>query len=339
MGPHPAVAAVRLAVRQALAQYIRPDEPLLVACSGGTDSLALAAAVIFETQRTERPAGLITVDHGLQAGSSERAAQVAELGYQLGFDPVIAIAVTVGEIGGPEGAARSARYQALTSAATSSTSHGKQAVVLLGHTADDQAETVLLGLGRGSGLDSLAGMRPRTGQFVRPLLSLRRADTRAACDALGLPVWDDPHNDDPRYRRVRVRHEVLPLLDDVLGGGVVAALSRTAEQLQEAGDALRGWEANLADEAARPDGALDVAPLTTCPPAITARVVKSWAESAGAPALNAVHVRALVALITDWHGQGAIDLPGGFGVIRRSGSLNVVPPVTEPLDQTNAHDE
>lgn len=340
MGPHPAVAAVRLAVRHSLARFTTPEQPLLVACSGGADSVALAAATAFELQRTDRAAGFITVDHGLQPGSAERAAQVAELGYDLGFDPVLSIAVEVGSTGGPEAAARSARYAALAAAASTvanGQTNGPPAAVLVGHTADDQAETVLLGLGRGSGLTSLAGMRPQAGNLLRPLLGLRRSETRAACEALGLPVWDDPHNADPRYRRVRVRREVLPLLDDVLGGGVVEALARTAAQLQEADDALRWWADRMtahAEQAAgsQPAGNLAVSPLADCPPAVMARVLKRWAESSGVPALSAVHVHALSDLVTDWHGQGPVDLPGGYRAIRRSGTLNVVPPVTEPLD-------
>ena len=338
MGPHPAVAAVRLAVRHSLVRYTAPDQPVLVACSGGADSVALAAAAAFEIQRTDRPAGFITVDHGLQPGSAERAVQVAELGYDLGFDPVLSVAVEVGTVGGPEAAARTARYAALSAAAQSVGDEGSHAAILLGHTADDQAETVLLGLGRGSGLASLAGMRPQAGNLVRPLLGLRRSDTRAACDALGLPVWDDPHNTDPRYRRVRVRREVLPLLDDALGGGVIEALARTADQLQAADDALGCWADRVLHRALLRTGsatadALPVDALTDCPPAVTARVLKRWAEDSGVPALSAVHVHALVDLVTEWHGQGPLDLPGGYGVIRRSGTLNVVPPVTELLDQ------
>ena len=131
--------------------------------------------------------------------------------------------MTVGTAGGREAAARTARYAALDAVADAL---GRD--VLLGHTLDDQAETVLLGLGRGSGPRSIAGMRPRSGRYLRPLLGVRRATTEAACRALGLDCWDDPHNDDRALQRVRLRREVLPLLEDVLQGGVAEALARTA---------------------------------------------------------------------------------------------------------------
>ncbi|MCW2521759.1 MAG: tilS, partial [Frankiales bacterium] len=229
MGPHPAVAATRLAVRRSLREHAPAGALLLVACSGGADSMALAAATLFEARRADRAAGLVTVDHGLQAGSDRQAERVATLGYELGFDPVHLIAVTVpapAAAGGPEAAARAARYSALEAVRGS-------ACILLGHTADDQAETVLLGLGRGSGPGSIQGMAPARAGYLRPLLGLRRSDTVACCAALGLPVWDDPHNSDPQYRRVRLRAEALPLLDDVLGGGVAGALARTAALLHE----------------------------------------------------------------------------------------------------------
>jgi tRNA(Ile)-lysidine synthase len=326
MGPHPAVAAVRLAVRQALARHARGGQPVLVACSGGADSVALAAAVAFEVQRSARPAGFVTVDHGLQEGSEQRARGVAVLGYELGFDPVEVVAVKVGTVGGPEGAARDARYAALSAATDSIGPDGEDALVLLGHTADDQAETVLLGLGRGSGIASLAGMRPLNGAYLRPFLGLRRADTRAACQALGLAVWDDPHNSDPRYRRVRVRSEVLPLLEDVLGGGVTEALARTAAQLQEAEDALRRAAADLLGQ--QPDAGLTVAIIEAAPAAVRSRAIMSWAQSHGVRGLTAVHLAELNGLVTRWRGQGPIDLPDGFRVTRTSGTLKVIAPVT-----------
>ena len=165
MGPAPALAAVRSAVRAVLSSH----PCVLVACSGGADSLALAAAVAFEAPRAGVRAGLVTVDHGLQPGSAAVAAQVAGLGYELGLDPVEIVPVTVGRTGGVEAAARDARYAALDAAASA-----LGAAVLLGHTLDDQAETVLLGLGRGSGPRSIAGMRVIDGHYLRPLLGLRR---------------------------------------------------------------------------------------------------------------------------------------------------------------------
>lgn len=319
-GPDRAVARVRSAVRPGLTADQRP---VLVACSGGADSLALAAAVAFEAPRAGVAAGAVTVDHGLQAGSAERAEQTAAALRDLGLAPVLVVAVDVGADGGPEGAARTARYAALARAAA-----GHDARVALGHTLDDQAETVLLGLGRGSGPRSVAGMveHRRTGgtTWWRPLLGVRRATTRASCAAQGLAVWDDPWNDDPAYTRVRLRTEVLPLLEQVLGGGVAPALARTAGQLRADVDALD--ELAAARLAALNCGdALPVAPVAELPAALRTRVLRGWLRAAGVPDLQAVHLDAVDALLVHWRGQGRVDLPGGAGVVRASGTLNLVP--------------
>jgi tRNA(Ile)-lysidine synthase len=297
--------------------------PVLVACSGGADSLALAAAVAFEAPRAGVAAGLVTVDHGLQPGSAEQAERVAALGYELGFDPVEILPVRVGPGGGPEAAARDARYRALDAAATA-----LDADVLLGHTLDDQAETVLLGLGRGSGPRSVAGMRLRSGRYLRPLLGIRRATTLAACAALGLDPWHDPHNDDSSYQRVRLRREVLPLLEDALQGGVAEALARTGELLRADLDHLDELARSALAAATGGDGApvLGVRELSALPGPVRTRVLRSWAEDGGAGPLNAGHVEALDALVVRWHGQGAVDLPGGVRARRTSGRLALDPP-------------
>ena len=320
-GPHPAVAEVRGAVRPALAAAAA-GRPVLVACSGGADSLALAAAVAFEAPRAGVPAGAVTVDHGLQDGSAGRAEQTADLLRNLGLTPVSVLRVDVGRSGGPEGAARSARYEALAAA-------GHDATVALGHTLDDQAETVLLGLGRGSGPRSVAGMVEHRSDggvtWWRPLLGVRRATTRAACAALELPVWDDPWNTDPAYTRVRLRTEVLPLLDEVLGGGVAPALARTADLLREDLDALDDLaRAELARRSA--DGGLPARQVAGLPAAVRRRVLRGWLRAAAVPDLQAVHLAAVDALLIRWRGQGRVDLPGGAGVVRASGTLVLLPP-------------
>ncbi len=328
MGPAPAVAEVRRAVREVL-----DGDRVLVACSGGADSVALAAAVAFEAPRAGVPAGLVTVDHGLQEGSARQAAAVAALGHELGLDPVEIVPVDVGGAGGPEAAARAARYAALDGVADA-----LQACVLLGHTLDDQAETVLLGLGRGSGPRSLAGMPARVGRYRRPLLHLRRATTEAACAALGLPVWQDPHNADPAFARVRLRRDVLPRLEAALQGGVAEALARTADLLHDDLDALDAWAAaalrDLSPGVAT-DGAdfttttgdkwLEVARLGELPRAVRTRVLRRWAAAGGAGPLSAERTAALDELVTDWHGQGPVDLPGPVAVRRTSGTLVVIP--------------
>jgi tRNA(Ile)-lysidine synthase len=254
MGPHPAVAAVRGCVRTCLSD-LAPGDLVLAACSGGADSLALAAALAHEAPRLGLRGGGVTVDHGLQPGSADRAAQVAELLSRLGLDPVSTISVMVASgpgSGGPEAAARTARYAALEEVAEQT----RAAAVLLGHSRDDQAETVLLGLSRGSGARALAGMPARRGRLRRPLLGMSRAALREACQAQRLEPWDDPHNFDPSYARARVRHQALPALEAALGPGIVKALARSAVQLSadcEALDAIaaaEAWRIQLGDPGA-----------------------------------------------------------------------------------------
>jgi tRNA(Ile)-lysidine synthase len=306
-----AVAAVRGAVRAALSE-LPPGGLVLAAVSGGPDSMALAAAVAAEAPRAGVRGGAVTVDHGLQDGSAERAAIVASACKELGLDPVEIETVNVDGRGGPEAAARTARYAALEAAAD------RLGAVAIGvaHTLDDQAETVLLGLARGSGARSLAGMPSRRGRLIRPLLGLRRDTTVRACRALGLSTWDDPHNADPAFMRSRVRTSVLPVLDDVLGPGVPEALARTAAQLRADADALDAWAASVSD-------ATDVTALADLPAAVRTRVLRRAAIDAGVAAgsLTAGHVDAIDALVADWHGQGAVSLPGGVEAHRACGRL------------------
>ncbi|SCL66904.1 tRNA lysidine(34) synthetase TilS [Micromonospora chersina] len=319
----PPVAAVRLAVRRALAG-LPGAGPVLVACSGGADSLALAAATAFVAPRLGRRAGLVTVDHGLQPGSAERAEGVARWAAESGLDPVEVVPVTVaGRPGGPEAAAREARYAALVAAARRHDAAG----VLLGHTRDDQAETVLLALARGAGPRGLSGMPPRREldgvPLLRPLLDVSRDDTREACAALGLTPWADPHNVDPAYARSRVRADLLPALVEALGPGVVGNLARTARLLAADTAALDDLAAAALTEVRAAEGGLSVDGLAALPAAVRTRVLHAWARELGAPpaALSHRHVAALDALVTDWHGQGPAHLPGGLPVRRQAGRL------------------
>lgn len=323
-GPPPAVAAVRSAVRRVLSTL--PEETVtLVACSGGADSLALAGALAFEAPRLGRRAGAVTVDHGLQDGSGRRAESVATVLGGLGLDPVRVATVRVDGAGGPEAAARRARYAALDAAVRA---HAP-AVVLLGHTLDDQAETVLLGLARGSGARSLAGMAPTSGVYHRPLLELERSTVREACRLMGLDPWEDPHNQDPRFSRSRARHEALPALEKALGPGIAAALARTATMLRADADTLDSLSAELYAEARSGIGpeqageGLEVPPLERAESSLRTRVLRRAALDAGCPAtdLTARHVRELDRLITEWRGQAHIDLPGGVRGRRVAGRI------------------
>ncbi|MFG2722827.1 tRNA lysidine(34) synthetase TilS [Streptomyces sp. NPDC048416] len=350
MGPHPAVAAIRLAVRRVLHDVLNehsrhhesaatavtagapagpgtgarpaPEPLVLVACSGGADSMALASALAFEARKLSLRAGGITIDHGLQDGSDLRAAEVVSRMTGLGLEPAESVAVHVGREGGPEAAARDARYAALDAAAER---HGA-AAILLGHTRDDQAETVLLGLARGSGTRSLSGMAAvsgAAGRYRRPFLELDRQTARKACMVQALPVWDDPHNADPAYTRSRLRQEGLPALEKALGKGVVEALARTAQLSRDDADALDAWalraEASVRDEA----GLLECAKLYALPPAVRRRIVRRAVIEAGSPAgsLFARHVEEVDKLITGWRGQRAINLPGRVVARRQGGRL------------------
>jgi tRNA(Ile)-lysidine synthase len=320
--PQPAaVSDVRRMVRRCLAD-LPAGSTVCVACSGGADSLALLAATAMEAPRAGLSTVVLTVDHGLQAGSAAQAARVAAVADRLGV-PADVLPVQVAAGGGPEAAARSARYAALDEAADR---HGA-AAVLLGHTQDDQAETVLLGLARGSGARSLAGMAERSGRYRRPFLGLPRGTTVAACRALGLEPWADPHNTDPAYARVRVRTDALPALESALGPGVAAALACTAALLRADADALDGWAARVLADATAADGSLDATALGALPAAVRGRVLRSTAVAAGVPAgaLTAAHVAEADRLVTAWRGQGPVALPGGYGLVRRCGRLHVLP--------------
>ena len=291
------LARLRAAVA-ALAAVELPHGPSwCVALSGGADSLALTAAAA-----PLRPTTALIVDHGLQAGSATVADTARRQALELGCVDARVLTVRVGREGGPEAAARTARYRALDAARAG-------APVLLAHTLDDQAETVLLGLGRGSGPRSIAGMRAADPPWFRPLLTQRRADTRAACAELGVVPFEDPHNVDPRFTRVRLRTEVLPLLDEVLGGGVAEALARTAAALREDNDLLD----TLADgQLARASvgGELDLAPLSDLPAPLRRRVIRVWLLSGGAANLSDRQIRAVDDLVISWRGQGGVAVGG-----------------------------
>ncbi|AYG03126.1 tRNA lysidine(34) synthetase TilS [Gryllotalpicola protaetiae] len=315
----PAIADVRRAVRASIDGLT--DALVLVAVSGGADSLALAAATAFEAPRAGLRAGAVVVDHGLQDASAEVAARAADQARELGLDPVQVVRVAVDEesAAGPEAAARTARYAALAAAASDLSA----SAVLLAHTLDDQAETVLLGLARGSGAASLQGMAAESGIYRRPLLGIRRAVTRAFCADSRLEPWNDPQNLDPSYARVRVRERVLPVLERELGPGVSEALARTAEQLREDNDAfLQMIDETIEDIVEHVEAGIGVAvsALEANPAALRGRIVRFVAQSEFGVALERVHVQAVLRLVTDWHGQQPLDLPG-FSAAREGGLL------------------
>ncbi len=316
-----AIVEIRSAVRAHL-QRLEAGDTYLVAVSGGADSLALAYALIKESEPLALRAVAITIDHQLQSTSADVAAKTAEQLRGFGYTEVLIEKVVVSTESGIEAGARDARYKALSSAAQKLNA----TKVFLGHTRDDQAETVLLGLARGSGTRSLSGMAIENGIYLRPLLAITREQTVKACNEMKVEYWIDPHNSNTEFSRVKVREEVLPVMEAKLGPGIAAALARSAALLRDDADALdalaeRAMESiNLAD--------LDISALAELPRAIRSRILRAAIYAAGAPtgSISAEHVSAIEALVTSWHGQGALSLPGGVKVERISGRLSLSNP-------------
>ena len=314
-----AIVAIRNAVKPFL-QSCEAGDLVLVAVSGGADSLALAYALLKESQPLAITAVAVTIDHQLQAGSALQAEKVLSQLKEFGYEKVFIEKVVVDNKSGIEAGARDARYQALTTVAEKEQAQK----IFLGHTRDDQAETVLLGLARGSGTRSLSGMAVENGNYVRPLLAITHAQTVAACEEIGVVFWNDPHNMNKDFSRVRVRNEVLPVMEEKIGPGISAALARSASLLRDDADALDAIadveisQLNLAD--------LDCQRLGELPRAIRTRIIRAALYGAGAPSGSITwdHVAAVEALITHWHGQGALSLPGGVKVERISGRLSLL---------------
>jgi tRNA(Ile)-lysidine synthase len=276
---------------------------VVVACSGGADSVALLALAV--------DAGLdpvaVHVDHGLRASSADEAVAVGEVAAGLGAR-FLTVSVDIGAGSNLEARARDERYRALERARAELGAE----CVLVAHTADDQAETVLLNVLRGAAASGLAGMAPRHGRIVRPLLGLRRSELRALCVALELSVFDDPMNDDPSFRRVAIRREVLPLLERVAQRDLVPVLARQADILRAESEYLDEMAAAAWPDADPPSAAS----LSALPPVLARRALRQWLGSPP-PSLAEVERVLLVA-------NGAVrstELTGGRTVRRASGKL------------------
>ena len=314
-----ALLELRNAVRPFL-ENLTAGDCALVAVSGGADSLALACALIKEAPELAITLIAVTVDHQLQSGSNEQAKKVQAQLKAIGYQEVIIEKVSVVEKSGLEADARTARYTALDSIA-----HAYGATqIFLGHTRDDQAETVLLGLARGSGTRSLSGMATVNGKYARPFLQLTRAQTVAACQEAELQPWNDPHNLNEKFSRVRVRNKVMPVMEEEIGPGIAAALARSAAILRDDADALDEMAQAVISRVDLSD--LDCAALAELPRAIRSRILRAAIYAAGAPSgsLSADHLAAVEALITSWRGQGEVSLPGGVKVARISGRLSLL---------------
>jgi tRNA(Ile)-lysidine synthase len=309
---------IRNAVRLWLEKFEAGDL-VCVAVSGGADSLALAYALSLEAPKLAIQLHAVTIDHQLQSTSAAQAATVVVQMKSLGIETtVVKVSVEITE--GLEASARKARYAALDSVGDTLNA----VAIFLGHTRDDQAESVLLGLARGSGTRSLSGMAPHLGKYIRPLLSITREQTEKLCDELSLDAWQDPHNKDAEFARVRVRTVAIPTLEKTIGPGISEALARSAELLRHDADALDAWAEREIEHLDLAD--LECEHLAHLPRAIRSRIIRMAIYAAGAPSgsISAEHVAAVEALIMGWSGQGPSHLPGGVKVERFSGRLSLL---------------
>ena len=301
----PEVAHARRAIREAFAlPELSGAKRVLLAISGGPDSMALAAACAFELPKLGIAFFAVVVDHGLQSGSREVAEQARGSLRTLGIDAEV-IRVKVSAAGeGLEAAARDSRYKALHNSATE---HGAE-FILLGHNLDDQAETVLLGLTRGSGLKSISGMKVLDGNLLRPFLGISKAELRKSCQDQGIEFWDDPHNLDPKFTRVRIRN-LMQTLETELGPGVASALARTAELASEADEVVESLAQDLLKQAETPES-LAVARLIESQPPVMRKALLLWLKQQGAKTPSRNQVLAVESLVTNWHGQKPVNLSG-----------------------------
>lgn len=309
---------INLELRQGLLASLadlEAGDTVLVGLSGGADSLSLLKCAVIVGKAQSINIGAIIIDHQIQAESAKTSQVAAQAATDLGADPVLIFNVDVATgpgSGGMEAAARDARRQAFARVAVEH--HAK--AILLGHTLEDQAETVLLGLARGSGARSLSGMRAAEGIYRRPFLNIDRATVRS--EVKDIVAFEDPHNSDTKFARVRVRNSVLPSLESELGPGVTQALVRSADLLRDDADAL---DALARFEITRVGD--DVNLIGALPRAIRTRVIRQLAITNGCTIndLTRDHVLAIDGLVTNWHGQGPLNLPGTVKVERRHDRL------------------
>ena len=305
----------RLALRQAL-KSLNPGDRVLVAVSGGADSLLLAHCLNLEGESTALHISAVIVDHQLQERSGDIALQTKKKLLEMGIPEVHVITVEIVKKDGLEADARTARYEALTEFAAKE----RATAIFLGHNQDDLAESVLLGLTQGSGTKSLAGMTKQAGLYFRPFLSLSREEIVEACAEAHIEYWNDPHNEDERFTRVKIRKQILPLMESQLGPGIKEALARSARIFREDSDALDTLTEEIFATIADP-GSIEVELLERLPVALRKRVIRRALARLGATRISAEHLDWVEALIGQWHGQGAVALPAGVTARRESGRL------------------
>ncbi|MFM9015617.1 MAG: tRNA lysidine(34) synthetase TilS [Candidatus Nanopelagicus sp.] len=312
------ITAALWQIRKAVKPWLDDtSQPILFGCSGGADSLAMALALFAETNGQKIIP--VVVDHGLQPESEQVTQQTIEVLKGIGYKEVETAKAQITITDGLEASARRARYKIFNQFIDAYNAK----YFLLAHTLNDQAETVLLGLARGSGTRSLSGMSLKNNAYVRPLLRISRSVTEAACIECGVNVWQDPHNNDQRFARVKVRKNILPVIEENLGPKITEALARSADLLRDDADALDGFANEFINQVNPHD--LDVKDLERLPRAIRTRVLRLAIYIAGAPSgtLSADHISAVEALVSDWHGQKEVSLPGNVKVLRNSGRITL----------------
>jgi tRNA(Ile)-lysidine synthase len=315
----PFEVAVAASIRRR--KLLAPDEPVLVALSGGPDSTALLAALqALSRAGLAGPVSACHVDHGLRPGSHRDAEHCARICERLGV-PLGRRRVEVAR-GNVQAQARKARYAALREAAAAAGA----AAIATGHTRSDQAETVILRLLRGSGARGLSGIPPRRGALVRPLIDRSRAEVLAYLRQRGLPFLEDPSNAAPRFLRNRVRSEVMPVLAE-LASSAEGALARAADLLRDDERALEAAARRLLAGA----GVAPRAALAAAPPAVRRRAVRRlWKAASGSRrGLGARHVEAVLRLLLR-PGPGRTALPGGLEARLGPAGLAIGPPEAAP---------
>lgn len=308
---------VKLAISSFLRSRVEPGDVMLIGVSGGADSLALAAgcaALAAELSVTFVP---VIVDHQLQINSAEVAQQALGECHKLGLDRAFVVKVDVVETGeGLEAAARKARYRAFHDAMAQTAAVG----ILLAHSLEDQAETVLMRLSRGSGTRSISAIAPEQGVILRPLLDVHRQTLVEVCEENSLNFYSDPHNDDEKFLRVKVRKNLMPLLREVLGEAVDEALARTASMARDDADALDSF-ADKELHGRLNDGELDIANLQSLPRAVSTRCIRLWLATHGITTASNEQIESVWRLATDTRVQGPIKVVGGVDIYKSSGRL------------------
>jgi tRNA(Ile)-lysidine synthase len=303
-------------IRKAVKPWLENNsQSILFGCSGGADSMALALALFIESENKNIIP--IVVDHGLQPESAQVTLDTVEKLKKVGYKQIETAKAQVIITDGLEASARRARYQIFNQLIDAYDAK----YFLLAHTLNDQAENVLLGLARGSGTRSLSGMAVENNKFIRPLLKISRETTQAACIEGGVEIWEDPHNNDQRFTRVRVRQNVLPVIEENLGPKITEALARSSDLLRDDADALDSFANEFFNYVDKLN--LEVVDLERLPKAIRTRVLRLAIYNAGSPigSLTSDHIGSVESLVSDWHGQKEVALPGNVKVFRNSGRI------------------